>query len=79
MPCHCWLLLLHPLYLLHPLHLLHLLRAAFGLLVEQVSFVSWLLLWVATGLAVWSLTIYFANVWTHFVAPPKQVQASKQA
>eukprot|EP00878_Enallax_costatus_P010088 GHUV01010529.1.p1 GENE.GHUV01010529.1~~GHUV01010529.1.p1 ORF type:complete len:273 (+),score=48.12 GHUV01010529.1:275-1093(+) len=36
----------------------------------QVSYASWLLLWAAALLAAWSLSIYFANVWTHFVAPP---------
>lgn len=45
-----------------------LLAAAMHLSVVQVSYVSWLLLLVATFLAVWSLSIYFANVWTHFVA-----------
>eukprot|EP00775_Hariotina_reticulata_P008210 gene8210-8401_t len=42
-----------------------------SLSVHQVAYVSWLLLWVAALLAVWSLSIYFANVWTHFVAPPQ--------
>jgi hypothetical protein len=31
--------------------------------------VSWLLLLVATFLALWSLAIYFAAAWGHFVAP----------
>eukprot|EP00879_Flechtneria_rotunda_P009992 GHRR01010448.1.p1 GENE.GHRR01010448.1~~GHRR01010448.1.p1 ORF type:complete len:267 (+),score=72.02 GHRR01010448.1:882-1682(+) len=35
----------------------------------QLSFASWLLLWAAALLAMWSLSIYFANVWMHFVAP----------
>ncbi|KAF8068386.1 PGPS1 [Scenedesmus sp. PABB004] len=40
--------------------------------VAQVSHASWLLLWAAAALAAWSLAIYFANVWTHFVAPPPE-------
>jgi hypothetical protein len=34
--------------------------------------VSWLLLVVATILALWSLAIYFAAAWSHFVAPIAQ-------
>jgi hypothetical protein len=30
---------------------------------------AWLLLWGSAGLAIWSLSTYFANVWTHFVYP----------
>lgn len=30
---------------------------------------SFILLWGAAGLALWSLAAYFANVWTHFVMP----------
>jgi hypothetical protein len=52
--------------------------AAAHLSMPQVSYVSWLLLCVAASLAAWSLAIYFANVWTHFVAPP-QVQPGKKA
>ncbi|WIA10626.1 hypothetical protein OEZ86_000740 [Tetradesmus obliquus] len=52
--------------------------AAVHLTMQQVAFVSWLLLCVAAGLAAWSLAIYFANVWTHFVAPP-QPQPEKKA
>jgi hypothetical protein len=46
---------------------------------SQVSYVSWLLLCVAAGLAAWSLAIYFANVWTHFVAPPQPQPVKKAA
>lgn len=35
----------------------------------QLSYWSWWLLWVAAALALWSLSIYFANIWAHFVAP----------
>jgi hypothetical protein len=58
------------LLLLLPLKHLHVV-AVMGLKVHQVAYVSWLLLWVAALLAIWSLSIYFANVWTHFVAPPQ--------
>ncbi len=34
-----------------------------------LSYAFYLMLWVATGLAVLSLGIYFSNVWTHFVYP----------
>lgn len=37
--------------------------------VVQLSYAAWWLLWAAAVLALWSLSIYFANVWTHFVAP----------
>ena len=35
---------------------------------DAVNF-AWLLLWGSAGLAIWSLSTYFANVWTHFVYP----------
>jgi hypothetical protein len=54
------------------------LSAAMHMSMPQVSYVSWLLLCVAASLAAWSLAIYFANVWTHFVAPP-QPQPEKKA
>jgi hypothetical protein len=53
--------------------------AAVHLTMSQVSYVSWLLLCVAAGLAAWSLAIYFANVWTHFVAPPQPQPVKKAA
>lgn len=34
------------------------------------------LLWASAVLAVWSLGAYFANVWSHFVAP---IDASKRS
>lgn len=37
--------------------------------VLQLSTWSWWLLWAAAVLAVWSLSMYFVNVWAHFVAP----------
>lgn len=41
----------------------------------QLSYASWWLLWAAAALAVFSLSIYFANIWAHLVAP----QAKKVA
>jgi CDP-diacylglycerol--glycerol-3-phosphate 3-phosphatidyltransferase len=35
---------------------------------------AYVLLWVATGLALWSLAIYMSNVWTHFVYPQAKHQ-----
>jgi hypothetical protein len=39
--------------------------------VDQAGVVnaSFILLWGAAVLAIWSLCAYFANVWTHFVMP----------
>ncbi len=31
---------------------------------------SYVALWGGASLALWSLAIYFANVWTHFIYPP---------
>lgn len=31
---------------------------------------SFVLLWGAAVLALWSLSAYFVNVWSHFVMPP---------
>lgn len=39
---------------------------------EGVVVLVWLafwLLWFAAALAIWSLAIYFSNVWTHFIYP----------
>jgi len=40
-----------------------------GCTVAAVAWSSWWLLWGAAVLAMWSLSAYFANVWTHFVYP----------
>ncbi len=37
---------------------------------DFLAYASFASLWVATGFAVWSLVIYFSNVWTHFIYPP---------
>ena len=36
---------------------------------DSVVYVSFVLLWGATAMAVWSLVIYMSNVWTHFIHP----------
>ena len=37
-----------------------------------LSRAAFLILWLGTVLAVWSLAIYFSNVWTHFVYPVRK-------
>ncbi|GBF93916.1 hypothetical protein Rsub_06165 [Raphidocelis subcapitata] len=43
--------------------------AALRLTQARAVAASFALLWVSAALAVWSLGAYFANVWSHFVAP----------
>lgn len=38
---------------------------------------AFITLWIATALAAWSLAIYMANVWSHFIYP--QALQQKQA
>lgn len=41
--------------------------------------VAFIMLWAATGLAVWSLAIYMSNVWTHFIYPQEVRPHEKKA
>lgn len=46
---------------------------------RRVVEASFLLLWGAAALALWSLAAYFANVWTHFVMPVSKKEGGKAA
>ncbi|KAG1656175.1 hypothetical protein FOA52_008714 [Chlamydomonas sp. UWO 241] len=41
----------------------------------NLVWVSYVMLWAATGMAVWSLSTYMSNVWTHFIYPEQKPKA----
>ena len=45
----------------------------------HLSYASFVVLWLSAGLAVWSLSIYMANVWQHFLYPPTPPASKKSS